>query len=364
MIGCGSGANKEPVKPDSQSTATPVSNASPDAGKLIAYPPIPVVTKADANAKDLMVNGSFEKPLEEEPRAWMVKPEGAPLSVEENLVAEGKRALRVEMGDATNIALTQTLKVPAQSRYELQGLALAQNVNGAVKLVARDAAGNRYTVESGAAPGNSSAWSPLSLKIAAPAFVRELVVGVEYVAAAQKIYEGPSALALDRFKLIDRGAPANMIANGDFTLGVTGMDRWQSAGNLEIVKEETGFTPDLPTAVKITLAGSQNLGIYQTVSGLEPGKPYVCRAYIKCENLMGDACIELQHGTKGFQGFLQRTEKLTGTQTWQWVSTEFTPKDDMTSVNVLLRRPVAGANIDATGSVWFARCELFPSDAG
>ena len=364
MAGCGSRDSETPAKPEPQATPAAGANASPEAGKLIAYPPIPVVTKADASAKDLLVNGSFEKPLDEEPRVWSVKPEGAPLSAEETLVAEGKRALRIEPGDARNIAVTQTFKVPAQSRYELQGLALAQNVNGAVKLVARDAAGNRYSMESGSAPGSSAAWSPLSLKIAAPAFVRELIVGVEYVAAAQKIYEGPSALALDRFNLLDRGAPANMISNGDFTMGATGLDGWNGAGNLEIAKDETGFSSDLPTALKITLPGSQNLGIYQMVNGLEPGKLYVCRAYIKCENLTGDACIELQHGTLGFQAFMKRTQTVTGTQDWQWVSAEFTPKDDMTSVNVLLRRPVTGAGNDAPGNVWFARCELFPADAG
>ncbi len=348
--------------------AQPADNAAvaqpPKLGTLLAFPPIPVESKADAGAKDLLVNGAFEKALEEEPRAWVVKPEGTGVSAEQSIVAEGKHALRVAPSDAKNIAVTQTFKVPAQSRYELKGLAFAQNVNGAVKLVARDASGNRYAVESGSAPGNSSAWSPLALRIAAPAFVKELVVGVEYVAAAQKIYEGPSALALDRFKLIDRGSPINMLKNGDFTQGIKGDTFWKYPDALTVSQEDSGFVPDTPKCLRVDVAGNFNLGINQLVGGLNPGKAYTCRGYIKTENVAGSVCIELHHGDTGFQGFMKRTQTVTGAADWTWVDVTFIAPADMTSVTVLLRRPADAASPETAGTIRFARCELFPADAG
>lgn len=364
LVGCGSGHSGAPAKSKSESASAASPASSPEAGKLIAYPPIPVVTKADATAKDLLVNGGFEKPLEEEPRAWVVKPDGVALSPEQDIVAEGKRAMRFEPGDAKNMAVTQMFKVPAQSRYELQGLALAQNVNGTVKLVARDASGNRFSAESGSAPGNNGAWSPLTLTIVVPAFVKELTLGLEYVAAAQKIYDGPSALALDRFKLIDRGAPINMLKNGDFTQGVNGDMFWNHPETLVVSQEDSGLIADTPKCLRVDLPGNYNLGINQHVGGLTPGLAYTCRGYIKTQNVAGETCLELHHGEKGFQGFMKRTQTVPGAADWTWVDVTFTAPADMSSVTVLLRRPADASSPETPGTIWFARCELFPADAG
>ncbi len=363
--GCGASndnAEKPATPPEAVAAQSQSGGALPAPGTMVALPAVPVFPRELDSARDRIRNGGFEEPLDAQPPTWVIAPEGGvPLTIDPLYTAEGDKALRFSLSNSGEFRIAQDVPLSEQADYTVHAAVLPRNVNGSFRFFARDADGARFSVESDPVAGNAIAWEPFSFTFSPPAYVTKLSLGFQY-AAAQKLYEGDSVLLLDRVKLIERAPVANRIQNGDFTQGPKGEAFWNVAPGLTITQEDSGFVAGTPKCIRVDLPGNANLGVYQTVGGLTPGARYVCRAYIKTKDLLGEACIEFHHGEKGFSAFMHRTPGVTGTSAWTWVRTEFTLPNDATSITVLLRRPGDDRNPATPGTVWFAKCELFGAD--
>jgi len=165
----------------------------------------------------------------------------------------------------------------------------------------------------------------------------------------------PAAMKLDYVIATD-----NLVKNPSFELSLAeGVIPWWpvregvSAG----IDHTTAY--DGKQSLRMDVTGKMNVGIIQSVSDVQTGPRYLLRGFIKTQNLMGEARLEVQDGQQGYQAFVKFTPSVTGTKDWTAVAAEFAVPKRTTSLNILLRHPAAEKDGGNEGKAWFDRVELF-----
>ena len=332
-------------------------------GKVTFLPTVPI-PKSDprVTGPSLLCNGSFEEWERDKVNCWTVNTEhpikGTPAT---SLAAQGSQSLRLEMKPGAPTEVSQEIELKAMQRYLVRCMLIPQNFAGSALLKITGSGGGGAYELTQENPGKESGWTLLSLEADPPPFITKLKVSLVFVGSPVDTSR-PGCVYIDDCSVLPMKSenPANLIRNGSFSEGANGLDFWDVDKALMASRDASGFVPDVPHCLKIQLLGNKNMGIKQTVSGLVTGQAYVCQGFVKAEDLTGKASIEIQHGTQGYKAFLKRTNEVTGTTGWTPVSVEFVAPADMQTVDIFLRRPAQQTDPGKPGSVWFAKCELFP----
>ena len=338
------------------------SDAERAAGALVALPPVPIVPlPGDVLGENLIVNAGFEQATDGAPADWVVAGDGDAACTSAH-AARGDSSLRFTVAGSQALSAKQRIKSSGQGMYLLRCLVLTENVGGRVSLAVSEVReqGTRFAVEGEALTGDSTAWRLLQLSFEVPAYVDAFTLSLQHL-PVEGASQGTGTIWFDECELFQRAPRQNLVINGNFFEGENGLSGWAGGERSSVSKASSGFGSHDPNCIRIDLPGNQNLGIYRTVSGLTPGKEYIVRGYIKTENVVGDVRFELQHPTKGWKAFLKYTDAVTGTHDWTWVKLAFTVPEDCDQLNVYLRRPAAPNAPADLGTIWFAKCEVFPA---
>lgn len=212
-----------PETPGAPSEAGPV--ATP--GTVAFLPPVPIVPLGDRLASDNLVqNGGFEQPVTagggHEIPWWTVSAPGSvSVGLTEDIVAEGRYALRMGMHANDAVTATQQIQVPAGELFVLRGLFYAEDLSGSLFLSGRGGDPTDAEIQQGAraeleVDGAPAAWwlgqceflSPQS-----PARMADITVRCGYSPGAEVSRAG--ALYLDGVELY-RLSTTQCVTYGDF----------------------------------------------------------------------------------------------------------------------------------------------------
>jgi hypothetical protein len=375
FAGCSAGRQGEAESAEGSSNG--VRNASynmrPAPGAMVVLAPVPLVLPvADAIGGNLLRNGDFEMNAmgsgdEEPPRPLLwdftAANSGSAWS-DRDQHAFGRHSLRVELPAHAPFEAFQQVQAQGHSRYISRCLVLTRGLSGSVQLAVEGLAKGKkcFASDSEGLEEAGNAWRLLELAFDLPAFADAMRVELRCLPAG-RAGEAAGIVWFDQCELYCVQMPANLLKNGDFSEGPTGLNHWHNRENMQVAASPSGLGPNAPTCIKVDLAGNDNVGIRQVVGDLEPGADYIVRGYIKTEDLVGDARIEVQHAEKGWRAFCQWTEGVAGTQDWTWASLRFAVPADASAVAVLLRHPGDAKASTKVGTARFAKVELFPAAA-
>ena len=132
----------------------------------------------------------------------------------------------------------------------------------------------------------------------------------------------------------------NLMRNGDFAAGTA---HWEISESMrEICKPDAlGYPAGTAHSMKITIPASMNLGVAQVHRNLKPSTSYLLTGYIKTENVLGPARLEVQQREGDKYTLLRFTTGVARTNDWMKLRLVFTTPDKPGEVRVFLRRPTS-----------------------
>lgn len=209
--------------PGASSEAGPV--AAP--GTVAFYPPVPLVPVGDRLASDNLVqNGGFEQPITGGAGQgipwWTVSAPGAvSVGLAEDVVADGRYALRIDLNADEAVSATQQVQLPAGELFVLRGLLYAKDLRGSLFVSGRGGDLVETDVQQAAravleVDGAQDAWWLGQCEFLSPkSTVRMADVTVRFGYFPGAGVSGPGALYLDGVELY-RLSTTQCVTNGDF----------------------------------------------------------------------------------------------------------------------------------------------------
>lgn len=345
---------QEKPPPAAPEAATVAAEGPPAPAVEQAPPPVPVIA-----SDNLLGNGSFEADASTVLPYWRV-PEGVTANLDDAVVYDGANSLRVEVAGNVNLAIAQYVaEIVPGTNYLLRGYVKAENVAGDARLEAVDAEqGFKAFCRFTSPVTGTQDWTRVQVEFSPRAGSTSLRISLRRPAGADAA-DTPGVMWFDRcelFQLVPAMGP-NLVVNPGFDKGEDGLDGWIGIPEgVTATKSDAG--QDGP-CVQIALNGDVNLGVRQPVK-VTPGTRYSLAGYVKCEDLVGEARLEVVDAERGWQHFRAASQGITGTQDWTQLSLVFTVPEDVETLGIRLRRQ-AGDDAPATpGTVWFDTYMLFP----
>ncbi|GMW01910.1 MAG: hypothetical protein AMXMBFR84_30460 [Candidatus Hydrogenedentota bacterium] len=331
--------------------------SEPEGVLTLTQPVAPVPPRVEGRGENLVTNGGFEAEGEGVP-GWELAEDVAKSIQERNTwFTEGTKSMAFRLSAQGGVLLKQTVPVNGGSRHLLRANVFTSQATGSIRLAVEADRLPAFTTES--VSGSPDTWRLLETAIDFPATVESAQVSVLYEPAQDQ--PDPGSVWIDDVQLFAAASrdAKNFVTNGDFDSSDGLLFQWIGADQLVTSLSTEGVNSRDRHSLLLECAPDRNIGIYQEIKGLTPGASYRLAGYIRCKDLAGDACLEVQHGVKGYQAFMDRSPAITGTQPWTPLSLDFTCPADTSHVNIFLRRPgVASAPEAKTGMLWFDRISL------
>ena len=325
----------------------------------VEEPPLPENVIASDN---LLGNGSFEADVSRGLPYWRV-PEGIEAIVDDTVAYDGVASLRVDIGGSVNLGIWQpVLGVEPGRRYLLRGYIKSEDVLGGMRFEVQDAERGFAAFRESTKPiTGTQAWIPRQVTFAPPEGTVSIGIWLRRP-IAEGAPDTPGVIWFDHLELF-QVVPAvgpNLLANAGFGRGDNGLRGW--GGVPEGATATKSLSGRTGPCVQIELSGNVNMGVRQGVD-VTPGTRYSLTGYVKCQELVGEARLEVQDAERGWKHFLAYSRGITGTQDWTQLSLVFAAPEDVEKLDVFLRRPATEDMPTTLGTVWFDNYFLLPLSA-